>query len=280
MGVTHSIPLESLTPKKPVKAKIEDGAFHMPAEESKLGKSRHHVNIPGKYKLPFRIDMTAKLKFIRTNQTASQLNLYIGKGKVYFNGGHTSATDILTDAKGSTVGDAKFTSFVYYNGIPDNDYVDISIIFGSEMLWVTVDGQFCFASDKLPYIELLRENAVPEEFADGIGMAICGGTDTRLSIKSLTLTEYGNDEQPDIPFELSNLPNLSQFELYVQGLPPKAHDEMYKMDEYLLRNIDMKRSLKFRRSIDKHGHLTYNSPVGILFGLIFKIQNTPILWGF
>jgi len=71
---SHNIPLEALKPKK-VKVKIENGELYIPAEEANLGKGRHHVAVPGKYKLPFRIDMTAKLKFIKTNQIASQLSI-------------------------------------------------------------------------------------------------------------------------------------------------------------------------------------------------------------
>jgi hypothetical protein len=75
----NNIPLESLTPKNKIKTKLENGELHVPAEEANLGKHRHHINVPGKFKLPFRIDMTVKLKFARTNQVASQLRFYIGK---------------------------------------------------------------------------------------------------------------------------------------------------------------------------------------------------------
>ena len=259
---THNIPIESLTPKKGIKAKLENGVLHVPAEKTNLGKGRHHIYVPGKYKLPFRIDMTVKLDFFRTNQIASQLRLYIGKGNVYFNGGHTSTTDILTITKSSVFGDNKMTSYLCYNGIPSKEYVNISVIFSSKMMWALVDDACCYASDKLPYIELLRNNAVPDEFTDGIDIAICGGTDTKMTIKTFAVTEYENDE-PSIPKTLRNLPELTPFEMYVKGLPPAIHDVMYKMDAYLLN--DMKSTLKFRRAIDKHGHLTYQSPCGLGF---------------
>ncbi|MCL2420510.1 MAG: hypothetical protein FWD03_01515 [Defluviitaleaceae bacterium] len=258
----YNILLESLLPKNKMKIKFENDELHVPAEEANLGKSRHHVLVPGKFKLPFRIDMTVKLKFIRTNQIASQLRLYIGKGNVYFNGGHTSATDILTDTKSSVFGDNKLASAVYYNDIPSKEYVDISVIFGSNMMWAAVDGTYCYASDKLGYIELLRGNAMPEAFQDGMDMAICGGTDTKLTIKSFAVTEYENDE-PEIPEAFLNIPELSSFEWFVKGLPPKVQDEIIKMDDFLLN--DMKGSLKFRRAIDKHGHLTYKSPCGLSY---------------
>ena len=261
---THNIPLESFAPKGKIKVKIENGELHLPADESKVGKSRHHADIPGKFKLPFRIDMTVKVKVTETPPL--ELNLYIGNGKVHFEGGHTSCDDILTTVKFSTVGDSKLTSFVHYNDIPAKEYADISVIFGSKMMWVTVDNKYCFSSDKMLYIELLRENAVPKEFADGLGISICGGTHTKLAIKSLLITEYETDE-PKTPAEIANLPELSPFELYVKGLPSELHDEMFKTDEFLMN--DMKSSLKFKRTIDKHGHLTYQSPCGFQYGMTY-----------
>jgi len=262
--IIHPIPLESLTPKNKIKIKLENGELHIPAEEANLGKGRHHITIPGKYKLPFRIDMTVKSKFIRTNQIAPQLRLYIGNGNVYFNGGHTSCTDILTITKSSIFGDNKTANFVYYNDIPSKGFNDISVIFSSKMMWASVDDIICYSSDKLAYIDMMRDHTIPDEFMDGVNIAICGGTDTKLTIKSLTVTEYEKNE-PEIPNELLNLPGLSAFEMFVKGLPPIIQDEMFKLDEYLMN--DMKKSLKFRRTIDKNGHLTYVSPSGFQYGI-------------
>ena len=95
---THNIPLESFTPKGKTKIKLENGELHIPVEKLGLDKSRHHVYVPGKYKLPFRIDMKAKINFVKTGP--SQFTLYIGKGRIYFNEGRTCTSDILADIKG------------------------------------------------------------------------------------------------------------------------------------------------------------------------------------
>lgn len=277
---THNISLESITPdgltkfgvmkKSSMKVKVENDELHIPAEASKVGKSRHHVYVPGKYSLPFCVNMTVKARAVQTSESKDtpplELNLYIGSGKVHFEGGHISSNDILTAAKTGTVGDSNLTSFVHYNDIPTKEYVDISVMFGSRMMWVKVDGQYCYVSKKMPYIELMKNNTVPTEFADGLDFSICGGTYTKLTIKSLTVTEYENDE-PSISAEIANLPEMSQFELYVKGLPPELHDEMFKTDEFFMR--DMKSSLKFKRTIDKHGHLTYQSPCGFQYGMTY-----------
>jgi len=233
-----------LSPRGKIKTKFEDGVLHVPAEVENLGKSRHHIDVPGKYKIPFRIDMTARVKYYQLNQIASQLTLYINNGSVYFNGGHTSVTDILT-------GDDVPPSFIDYNDIPTEEYVDISITCGSEMIWVVVNGKFCFASDKIKHA-----------IDDTADISICGGTATRVSFKSFAVTEYEDDE-PDVPAELTNLPDLPPFEMFVKGLPLAIQDEMFKLDEFLL--VDMKLGMKFRRSINKKGHLTYEATCGFRF---------------
>jgi len=247
----HDIIVESLTPKKPIKIKHESGELHIPAEEELLGKNRHYVTVPGQYKLPLRVDMTVKTKFIRTNQIASQLTLYIGRGQVYFNGGHTSAVDVLT-------ADKIEPNIICHNDIPLGEFADISVIFGHEMMWATVNDKVCFVSNKAAYVKLLHEN----HSMKGVLIAVCGGTDTKLTVKSFAVVEYENDE-PDIPQELINLPELSQFELFVKGLPSAIHERLLKLDEYLL--TDMKTSMKFRRTIDKTNHLLYSSPCGFQY---------------
>ena len=257
---THKIPLESFTPKSGVKIKLENGELHIPAEKPIAPKNRHHVHIPGKYKLPFRVDMAVKL---HTEKPPTQLHLYAGKGNVYFNNGVISCTDILTvDKKVSVFGDVKMANYLYHNNIPKKEYVDISIMFGSKTVWIAVDGIYCYSTDKMSHIKMLRENILPVEFADGLGIGLCVGTHTQAKIKSFTISEYENDE-PEIPAEIADLPELSQFELYVKGLPPEVHGEMFKTDEFLLK--DMKSSLKFKRGIDKFGHLTYKSPCGFIY---------------
>jgi len=252
--IKHDMRLESLTPKNKIKTKIDDGELHVPAEEANLGKHRHHICVPGKYILPFRIDMEVRIKYFKINQVASQLRLYINKGNVYFNGGHTSISDILT-------GDDVLPDFICHNFIPSKEYVNVSVMFGCEIMWVAVDGQFCFSSYKMPYMRLMRENALLDSLRNGVDIAICGGTATRLSIKSLAITEYEDDE-PDMPAEFMDLPELSEFELFVKGLPFEIQDEMFKMDEFLL--SDLKSSMKFRKSI-KNGILTYKSSCGFRY---------------
>jgi len=258
---THNIPLESIVPKKNVKSKIAEGVLHAPAEQSQMHKNWHYFTIPSIYKLPFRIDMIADLQYIRHNQLTSQLEVYVGKGRVYFNGGHTSCDDIFTSTNKSTTSDNKVASYIANNEIPAKEYVDISVNFDSNMMWISVDGECCYASDKLPYIKLLQENTVPSELVDGLGVALCVGNDTMMRLKSFSVIEYEND-QPQIPKKLLNLPELSEFELFVNGLPSIIHGSVRQLDEFLLN--DMK-NLKFKRTIDKTNHLFYTASCGFQY---------------
>jgi len=259
---THNIPLELIVPKKPTKCKIEDGEIHIPSEEKQMHKSRHHLTIPGKYRLPLCIDMKVSLQFICANQVASQLRVYIGNENVYFNGAHVSCDDFFAPIK-TPCESNKTANYVLYNSIPAKDYVDISLNFGSEMMWVSVDGEYCYTSNKFAYFELLQENTMSDGFINGIDVALVVGTDTKLKMKSFKITEYENDE-PKIPDEVLNLPELSEFDLFVNGLPRIIHDDVFKLDEFLLN--DMK-SLKFRRTIDKTNHLFYASPCGFQYAI-------------
>lgn len=250
---THNITLESITTKSKTKVKIENGELHIPAEIKSNGKERHYAYVPGKYKLPFRIDMTAKISYI-TNPP-SQFTWYIGKGNVYFNGGYTEFCDILTGDKGTP-------NSIYYNDIPSKEYVDISITYGSKAMWITINEKCCLYSNESAYIKLLHDNTVLDELKNGLDIAICGGTGTKLDIKSLMIIEYESDE-PKIPEEIMNVPELSTFEWYVKGLPQRLQEEMIKTDKFLMN--DMKNILKFKRAIDKYGHLTYKSPCGFQY---------------
>ncbi|MCL2187935.1 MAG: hypothetical protein FWB87_04140 [Defluviitaleaceae bacterium] len=262
----HNIPLGSLTPKSKIKTKLENGGLHIPDDISRLGKARHHMLVPNTYTLPFRIDMTVKTEFSRTNQITSQMSLYIGEGKLYFNGGHTSCTDIVTKAKASVFGDNRFASMVRYNGIPDKDFVEISAYFTRDMMWVTVDGEICYASNKLDYLTAPQEN--------GINISLCGGTDTKLTLRCFSVTEYENDA-PATPEALQSLPILSDFDMFINGIPPRVQDAVRDMDKFLLNEM---KPLKFKRGIDKYGHLQYKASCGLLYEMReFGVSNFHML---
>lgn len=246
---THNIPLESFISHGKVMLKMDNGELQMISKASILnsGKkdtNKHYAYINNKFKLPFRIDIAVK------KIDSDMFVLLIGKGHLCFSGGGIRRTDILTSEN-------KPAKYEYDNAVPVNEYVDLSVMYGSKMMWVAIGGKYYYFSDKVPYIRLLKNNSVPAELTEGLDLAIsCGHS--KMTIKSLTVTEYENDE-PKIPAEIAIAPaELSAFEFYVQSLPPEVHDEVIKTDEYLMK--DMKNSLKFKRTIDTYGNVTYVSP--------------------
>lgn len=150
-------------------------------------------------------------------------------------------------------------------------------------MWITVNGALCGFSDREPYIKALKKNTMPEAFDDGFGFAIACDKRTHLSLKSLAITEFG-DNEPTPPFgpfkrELDVFPNLrmkSTLDLCIQGLSPELQNEIMGMDEYLMK--DMKKCLKFKRVIEG-GYpcckITYVSPLGFRYKIF--ISNT-YLW--
>jgi len=141
--------------------------------------------------------------------------------------------------------------------LPIDEYFDLAVVYGRKATWIEFNGQCCYHTGKAPYLELLKNDAIPDEFANGFDFAIVCGGDVSLSIKSMTITEYENDE-PAFHDEIAKLPELSAFDWYVKSLPCEVRNEVVKTDEFLMK--DMKSTLKFKKSIDKDGKVTYTSP--------------------
>lgn len=242
---THNIPLESFTANGKISLSISSGELYL-ASKRIIDKNAGYASIPFIFKLPFRIDMTLKAN-------SSDFRLKTGKGGVHFSapinhsGGGIRRGDILTGKEESAKHD-------YDNDLPLDEYVNLSVVYGGKMTWVEINGKHCYSTAKAPYLS--------EKFTDGLNVGIGCGKNVEVIIKSFTVTEYENDE-PDIPAEIANLPELSPFDWYIKSLPHEVRNEVTKTDEYLLK--DMKNSLKFKRSIDKYGYVTYISPCGFQY---------------
>ena len=260
----NSIPLESFKIKSllrdgstgKVLLTMENGELRMTTLVEGLSKKhQNYVYIVDKFKLPFRIDMTVK-----TNSTAFKIKT--GKGHILFMGSFNRGgfgirrADILTGKEETTKND-------YDRILPIDEYVDLSVIYGSKTMWVEFNGQPGYYTGKAPYITALKNNDM-KEYENGLDFAIVCGENVVLKIKSLKITEYENDE-PAIHEEIANMPELSAFEWYLKSLPHEIRGEAVKTDAYLMN--DMKTILQFKKSIDKDGKLTYESPCGFRYSM-------------
>ena len=262
--ITHDISLDSLTPHGKVALNVNVNNGELCMETNTALYTHYHNNdtpinsyacVPNKYKLPFRIDMTVKID-------SPALYLIVGRGHVEFATGnsHRGITDILGNY-------FKPNTYVFDNNIPLDEYVDISIIYGSEAMCVTVDNKRCCLSKKDPYIKALKTNAIPDEFTNGFSIAIACDKRTQLALKKFVVTEYENEE-PDIPteppvidpveFALSEKPTV---DTAIQMLSPELQKEILCTDEYL-------RKLKLKRKIENWipgGRITYVSSRGFRY---------------
>lgn len=241
---THNIPLDQFKPTGQVTSKMENGELTLTAIN---GKNR--VAVPGAYKLPLRVDMTVKAN-------SSDITLLAGKGGISFSGhintsgGGIRRVDILTGKK-------ETVKFDYENEIPLDEYINLSVVYGSKFTWVRVNDKICYVNGKAPYLSM------PEQFDAGLDLAVRPGKNkVELIIRSFTVTEYENDE-PNAPAEVANAPELSAFEWYVKSLPPHLRDDVIKMDKFLT----TERALKFKKSVDPSGNLVYASSCGFQYKL-------------
>lgn len=241
----HEIPLASFKPCGNVSVDVHDGELNVTANTD-----FHRIvyaYTEDKFKIPFRVDITVKIDL-------PSLYLIIGKGHIVW---AQDSNRMITDILG---GENKPNLHKFDNFLPLNEYVDISVIYGTKYLWVSVGGKCRCLSKKDPYIKALKNNAIPDEFSGGFGFAVTCGKRTQAAIKAVTVTEYENDE-PDIPAEihdtpyfppLSDLSGKPAIEDLIKNLSPEVQSEILKTDEYLMKN--MKKSLKLKRRIETKFH--------------------------
>jgi hypothetical protein len=238
----HNIPLESFITKGKVALSVDDGELHITANTD--FHRIFYAYIEGKYKLPFRIDMTVKI---------DSPSLYILIGKGYINIGkpnHRGVSDIFGSHS------KKPNTHDFDNYIPLNEYVNISVIYGRKALCLIINDKQKFYSKKEPYIKALKTNTIPEEFIDGFTFALSCDKRTILSLKSVSVIEYENDEL-DVLEEIDekkNEPLVSDetgkltIEKYIKDVSPELQHEILQTDKFLMN--DMKESFQFKRKME------------------------------
>lgn len=246
--IINKIPLESFIPQEKVSIKIINNELLISPKTQKDSQTY----LPNKYKLPFRIDMTVKIDAPQINLAA--FSWIVGKGYITFASNHKPRVDIIT-------GENKPSAFIFENHIPINEYTDISVIYGKKAMQVIINNKICHFADDVPYLKLLNNNSLPDEFADGLSFAIVCDKRAKLTIKSMTVTEYEEDE-PEISADINkDLFKISALSKFLINLPTETQDIINKIDGYLMK--DTKKALKIKRSIDNA--ITYISPLGFRY---------------
>ncbi|MCL2577274.1 MAG: hypothetical protein FWE27_04405 [Defluviitaleaceae bacterium] len=247
----HNIPLESFSAHGRIKVSIDIIELLMTATATVNSNFMYtstpiksYIGLSEKYKLPFSIDMTVKID-------SPSFYLIIGKGHIGFGTGMDNRR--ITDILGENI---KPNTHEFDNRVPVNEYVRISVMYGSKAMWVRINDEIRCFSKKDPYIKAMKNNAIPEEFLDGFGIALACDKRTQLTLKSFTVTEFQDDE-PDLPQDPINInvppvfidtKRKGTLEECIDGLTPELRCEIVRTDEYLL--ADMKKTLKIKRKIE------------------------------
>jgi len=174
----------------------------------------HYAEMPGIYRLPLRIDITAQV---------DAPSLYIVFGESYVNDCH----------------------------IPANDLVDITLIYDLKKMQILKNGEERYYSEREKY---MKSPEFKKMNAEGFPLRISCNKRTNIEIHSIRVTEYdGTAGIVNIrdPGEYRSTPPTEKptFESCISGLPDALRNAVVDMDGWL-RTI---RPLKFKRQIDKNG---------------------------
>ncbi|MCL2664810.1 MAG: hypothetical protein FWE82_04285, partial [Defluviitaleaceae bacterium] len=214
-----------------------------------------YIEVPFKFKLPFRIDMTAKMD-------SPALILRIGDGYINLNTGGMDNRRMMSIVGGETKPNIhKFDNFV-----PLNEFFDVTVIYGKKAMQLIINGEERYFNKKDAYMKPPKTPAKKDaysafsqsenfdmtdtDFSDGFGIKLACFQRTEVFIKSLAITEY--DDEPEFKTlpkrDYVYAPTLTktekpQLEDCIKDLSPELINCILDMDKHL-------KALKFRRLIE------------------------------
>lgn len=257
----HNIVSDSLVPHGDIKVSTENGEIRM-IQNTDINA---YICLPDKYKLPFRVDMTASIN-------APSLRFKIGNGHIEL------GTGIMSNSRMSSImgNKEKPNTYKFNHDIPLNEYFNISIIYGRKLMQLTINGEVRYSDNKDKY---MKSPLLETEFKDGFHIMIRSEKRTELSIKSLTVREYGDDEPEysslTIP-EYNYSPCLSNAEKptldeCIKGLSQELQNQILRTDDFL------RNDMKFKRKIEggyPSSRIHYKSSAGLIYTI--KISDAYI----
>jgi hypothetical protein len=207
-----------------------------------------YIYLPDKFRLPLRIDITAKID-------APGLYILFGKGHVNF-GTLCSDNRRIDDIVAPTR-----KTIHYHNHICMNEFTDISLLYDLNEMQIMINGEERYYSKKEKY---MKSSTLRTMYEDGFEFKIACDKLVNLCIKSISITEF--DDTCDILHTKDELPVATTrndaitlgekpaFEKCISLLPATIQNEIIKTEEYL-KSFKL---LKFKRQIEKNGNkITY-----------------------
>ncbi|MCL2087897.1 MAG: hypothetical protein FWH14_00270 [Oscillospiraceae bacterium] len=228
----HNIILESFVTHGKISISTENGEIHITGRSDRGS----YIELPNKFKLPFRIDMTAKMD-------SAALMLYIGDGYINLNTGGMDNRRMMSIIGGET----KPNLHKFDHRVPLNEYFDVTVIYGLKAMQLNINGEERYFNKKDSY---MKSPSINENFPDGFGLKIACLKRTEITIKSLTISEYtGEPEFPELPKkDFLYAPTLTKtdkptVEDCIKDLSPELKTCLLDMDKHL-------RALKLQRKIE------------------------------
>lgn len=249
----HHIDLSSLIPRGRIETKYADSVLDIwttrsitPISFNLYGDSYkgHCVALPGKYRLPLRVEMTVRLDY-------PSFFLFVGGGHISFASPWQDNRKIEDIAVQSGKPNQDHAS--YNNSLPYGKYAEISVTYNLNEMQILIDGDERFYSRRQAYV---RAKNLGDLNAEGFGLGLAVTKLSLLSIKSLTVTEY--DGQAPVArgdFEIQNPRPAAEervkptFESVIAGIPLETRFRVIETDIFL----KSLKPLKFRRIVDKNG---------------------------
>jgi len=227
-------------------------AFEMPLSS--------YIQLPQKVKIPLRIDLRIKMD-------NPSLYLSLGKGHLTF------GINFLDNRRIGDIAepDIKKTS-VFDNKLEVNKFHDLSIIYDYKFMRILVNGKERFYSKKEKYI---KSHFLEELNKNGFDFKIAGSKQTHLTIASISIIEYENDELKDLRSGQNTVftADLSidkkvkaDFDECISKLPLELNDKVKEINNYLLNN----KNLKIKRKIEgtsKACKISYVSTHGFSYSI-------------
>ena len=221
-----------------------------------------YIKAPGAYRLPLRIDLTAKID-------APGLYVLLGNGHVNFGtmwSDNRRLDDIVSPAR---------KTFFFDNQLPMDDFFDISLLYDLKEMQVLVNGQERYYSNKERYMKSPQFKELNSPDGPGFELKIACDKLVNLCIQSVLVTEL--DDTCGIVHAQTGLPpaltrneavpagEKPTFESCISRLPFPTQEEIKAMDGFL----KSMKVLKFKRQLEKNGNkITY---VASDFGFSYAI---------
>ncbi len=218
-------------------------------------KIHSYAQLPGLYRLPFRIDMTVKID-------SPEMFILIGEGHV------SIGSPWMENRRIEDILEPSGKPKRYDNSVEYGQFAEVSIILDKKAMQILINGDERYYSKKERY---MKSREFETRNAEGFPIAITCTKRAELSIKNIRITEY-DDAVPithtiDIvePTPQPQTTEKPTFQSCTKNLPAVIQHEIQETEQFL-KNL---KHMKFRRTIEKHGNkITYVcSDYGVSYAL-------------